>query len=123
MANEQELAADGNDPARVPGCDGGPAAAGPPSDVPEPAGPPQPLAEKPAAGCGCTGTVIALLLAGGAGLLLLPDVLMTRTSGATRSARLERENRAVQIARALADAHPAAEAAPHRTANESGQQQ
>ena len=73
--------------------------------APEPSGPPQPVEKKPFMGCGCTGTAIALLLAGGVGFLLLSP---TTTMGATRSLRIEREKRTVEIDRAWTEAHPAA---------------
>jgi hypothetical protein len=105
MPDEPKPSGNENDSIHAQGHERGEPSAGEPTAVLEPSGPPQPIAEKPSPGCGCTGTVIALLLVGGAGLVLFPS-LCGQTMGATRSVRIEHEKRVAKIDAAMAEAHP-----------------
>ncbi|HYW80073.1 MAG TPA: hypothetical protein VE890_10880 [Thermoguttaceae bacterium] len=74
--------------------------AGPQVEVPDPTGPPVPICQEQP-GCSLTTTVLSLL-AVGVGVLLFLPAIGTRTCGATRSTRLQWEQRQAEIDRAIA---------------------
>ncbi len=75
----------------------------PPDDeVPDPSGPPEPVA-KADPGCSLVATVLGLLAAGGF-LFCLLGIVTGPTEGATRSGRLQLEQRRAEIDRAVEEA-------------------
>ncbi|MBN2477261.1 MAG: hypothetical protein JXB62_21820 [Pirellulales bacterium] len=71
------------------------------ADLPDPSGAPAPICQNDP-GCSLASTLIALLVAGGVGLLLLPALDFRATRGATRSARLQWQERRSEIQQAVA---------------------
>lgn len=88
--------------------------AGPQAEVPDPMGPPMPICQdKP--GCSLTTTVLSLLAVGIGGVLLLLPAITTPTRGATRSTRLQWEERQAEIDRAIAQQQAFQEEASQRS--------